>query len=172
MYSTVLNIPYDVGALRDLAPRILEHQTQNPFHLDENRVDMTQRIFLIKDLPSDLREDIMTVTPLPLDPEIHSVGIETVKKGEKVKLHKDWLMGWNNPLTRKTNIMFNLENETLEIIHDKPEHNKSLKPNQVMILDVTKTHGAEVTKLNKDFLLYTVNLRLSYNETVKLLSHS
>jgi hypothetical protein len=170
MYSTVLNIPYDVGALRDLAPRILEHQTQNPFHLDENRVDMTQRIFLIKDLPADLQEDIMTVTPLPLDPEIHSVGIETVKKGEKVKLHKDWLMGWNNPLTRKTNIMFNLEDEPIEIIHDKTEHNKVLNPNQVMILDVTKTHGAEVTKLNKDFFLYTVNLRLSYDETVKLLS--
>jgi hypothetical protein len=45
-----------------------------------------------------------------------------------------------------------------------------LNPGEVCVLDVTKFHGASKHSLEKDFYLYTVNLRLSYTDTVALLN--
>ena len=170
MYSTVMDWQYDVDAMRKLIDPIQQFKTQNPYHLKEHRNDMDQWIYLLKDFAPELQQQILNSTPLPLDLNEHSVAIETVKQGSKVPLHKDWGMSWTNPLTRKTNVMFNLEDCGIEIIHDKPEHNKWLNPGQLMILDVTKQHGANTTSLNKDFVLYTVNLRRTYSDTVELLN--
>lgn len=170
MYSTVMDWQYDVDAMRQLIEPIQQFKTQNPYYVEEHRGDMDQWIFLLKDFAPALQQQILDATPLPLDVNEHSVAIETVKHGSKVPLHKDWGMSWNNPLTRKTNVMFNLEDTAIEIIHDKPEYNKWLNPGQLMILDVTKQHGANVTSLNEDFVLYTVNLRRTYSDTVELLN--
>lgn len=171
MYSTILSWDYDVGAMRELIEPISNFRTENPFHQSGDTGDyMAQHIFLLRDMPLALQNQIVEATPLPLNVEEHSVAIETVKADKKVDLHNDWLMGWKNPLTRKTNIMFNLEDEPLEIIHDDASHNKSLNPGELMILDVTKQHGANKHNLDRDFYLYTVNLRLSYKDTVEMLS--
>ena len=171
MYSTILNWQYDVGAMRELIEPISNFRTENPFHQSGDTGDyMAQHIFLLRDMPLALQIQIVEATPLPLNVEEHSVAIETVKADKKVDLHNDHLMGWKNPLTRKTNIMFNLEDEPLEIIHEDASHNKSLNPGELMILDVTKSHGANKHNLNRDFYLYTVNLRLSYKDTVEMLS--
>ena len=170
MFSTVLKWDYDVFAMRQLVKPIREFKEASAYNVVEDRVDMDQHIFLLRDMPQSLQQQIVDATPLPLDIAEHSVAIETVKQGSMVKLHQDWLMGWSNPLTRKTNIMFNLEDSPLEIIHKDSEHNKMLNPGEVCILDVTKIHGASKHSLEKDFYLYTVNLRLSYTDTVALLN--
>lgn len=168
MFSTILKWDYDVDAMRQLVDPITQFKEASEFHLVEDRADMDQHIFLLRDMPQSLQQQIIDATPLPLDIAEHSVAIETVKQGTMVKLHQDWLMGWKNPLTRKTNIMFNLEDVPIEIIHKDSAHNKMLHPGEVCILDVTKIHGASLHSLNKDFYLYTVNLRLSYRDTVEL----
>ena len=170
MYSTVLKWNYDVVAMRQLVKPIREFKEASAFNVIEDRVDMDQHIFLLRDMPQSLQQQIVNATPLPLDIAEHSVAIETVKQGSMVKLHQDWLMGWNNPLTRKTNVMFNLEDSPLEIIHQDTEPNRRLNHGQVYVVRVTQFHGASKHSLEKDFYLYTVNLRLSYTDTVALLN--
>jgi len=171
MYSTVLKWDYNVEAMRKLVQPITEFVTTNPFHQKgETGNTMYQHIFLLRDMPMELQSQIVQATPLPLNVEEHSVGIETVHPGEKVTLHQDWLMGWDNPLTRKTNVMFNLGDIPLEITHDDSSHDKLLHPGELMILDVTKMHGANQHTLDRDFVLYTVNLRMTYEDTVEMLN--
>ena len=85
MYSTILSWEYDVGAMRELIEPISNFRTENPFHQSGDTGDyMAQHIFLLRDMPLALQNQIVEATPLPLNVEEHSVAIETVKADKKV----------------------------------------------------------------------------------------
>ena len=94
------------------------------------------------------------------------MGIETVKPLDKVDLHRDYSMGWQNPFARKCNVMFNLTDVPLHIIHKDSSHDKVLLKDQVLILDVTQIHGADNRHQNESIELLSLNLRMDYNATV------
>ena len=62
--------------------------------------------------------------------------------------------------------MFNLTDTPLHIIHDDVEHNKTLEKNQVLILNVCKQHGADNRLNEQSITLLSLNLRMTYLDTV------
>ncbi len=61
-------------------------------------------ILMFRDLPEDIHVSLCEATGIAIDRDTHSVGIETVKPFDKVDLHKDFSMGWQNPFARKCNV--------------------------------------------------------------------
>lgn len=130
--------------------------------------DMFQDLFMLKDLPPNIIDPIADfIKTIHIDFEEHSGGVETVRANQKVVLHADFGTGFSWKFTRKCNVMFNLEESPIHIIHDNPKYNKDILPGEMMVLNVTKQHGADHRHINHDCHLLTLNLRMDYFDTVK-----
>lgn len=166
VFSTVFDFSYDVDKILSLEEEIYNTTpTEHGFYMHRSDTkDMTQDILMLKDLTC-LEKVNEYVAPILLTPE-HSIGFENVNPNQKVDLHNDFLFSWNNPFTRKANILFNLNNFPVYIIHQDPKHNKYINPQQIMILDVTKQHGCDHKNINQLTKLFTINIRKTYDDTV------
>ena len=177
-FSTVFDFPFE---REDLAQWV-DYICITTYNSKRKGVKQTQssRLSMHDEVPGmfldivmfrDLKEEIHVslseaLAPIKIDRETHSVGVETVKAHRKVDLHKDYQMGDKNPFARKCNVMFNLTDTPLHIIHSKTIHNKTLLKNQVLILDVTKHHGADNRNQHDYIELFSLNLRMDYDTTV------
>ena len=187
MFSTILDWEYDASLMHELVDPLRAFLSDNPWAQVPNRPGcqmkqcepepqwdrkyMNQNIHRLVEFyecEEELLSNVLKATPLPLDPSNnHAVAIEGINPGKKVPLHIDHKMGWQNPMTRHANVLFNIMDTPVLIQHKDPAHNKMLHPQQVMILDTTKLHGAAVNELDEEFLFYTVNLRMEYSDTVQ-----
>jgi hypothetical protein len=166
MYSTVFDFQFDRDELSQWSELVRTTKPNNPHNQHDEVKGMYLDILMFKDLTEDIHVSLCEATGIAIDRETHSVGIETVKPLDKVDLHRDYSMGWQNPFTRKCNVMFNLTDTPLHIIHSKTIHNKTLLKNQVLILDVTKHHGADNRNQHDYIELFSLNLRMDYDTTV------
>lgn len=166
-YSTVFDFEFDREKLSQWSELIRTTKPNNLYHQHDEVPGMFLDILMLKDLDEDVHVSLSeALAPINIDRETHSVGIETVKPHKKVDLHKDYSMGWQNPFARKCNVMFNLTDTPLHIIHDDVSQNKTLEKNQVLILNVCTQHGADNTTQTQSVELLSLNLRMDYNETV------
>ena len=84
MYSTILSWDYDVGAMRELIEPISNFRFGKSFSSKETFGRLwAQHIFLLRDMPLALQNQIVEATPLPLNVEEHSVAMETVKRTKR-----------------------------------------------------------------------------------------
>ena len=167
-YSTVFDFPFDRTELSQWSELIKNTTPDDNLYSQHDDVKgMFLDILMFKDLPEDINVSLCEATGIAIDRDTHSVGIETVKPFDKVDLHRDFSMGWQNPFARKCNVMFNLTDTPLHIIHDKSEHDKWLLKDQVLILDVTKMHGADNRHQSESIELLSLNLRMTYSDTVE-----
>jgi len=169
MFSKIYNFKYNVDELLSLEEEVLNTTpADHGYFMHRNDTpDMTQDILMLKDLTCiDKVNEILN--PIEILPE-HSIGFEHVRPNQIVQLHQDFLTGWVNPFTRKSNIIFNLNNFPVYIIHEDPTHNKYIHPQQILVLDVTKKHGCDHKEINQLTKLFTLNIRKTYNDTVEYL---
>ena len=165
-YSTVFDFAFDRAKLSQWSELVRTTKPKNPYHQHDEVKGMYLDILMFKDLTEDIHVSLCEATGIAIDRETHSVGIETVKPLDKVDLHRDYSMGWQNPFARKCNVMFNLTDVPLHIIHKDSSHDKVLLKDQVLILDVTQIHGADNRHQNESIELLSLNLRMDYNATV------
>ena len=166
-YSTVFDFEFDTDKVSQWSEYIRETTPKTKWLMHEEVPGMFLDILMFKDLHEDIHVSLSeALAPINIDRDAHSVGIETVKHHKRVDLHKDYSMGWQNPFARKCNVMFNLTDTPLHIIHDDVEHNKTLEKNQVLILNVCKQHGADNRLNEQSITLLSLNLRMTYLDTV------
>jgi|TARA_A100001011_G_scaffold147196_1_gene155346 hypothetical protein len=167
-YSTVFDFSFNRDSLSQWSDYVKNTSPNTKWLQHDEAPGMFLDILMFKDLSEDIHVSLSeALAPINIDRETHSVGIETVKPSNIVELHQDFAMGWQNPFARKCNVMFNLTDTPLHIIHDKEEHNKILLKDQVLLLDVTKMHGADNRHQSESIELLSLNLRMTYSDTLE-----
>lgn len=167
-YSSIFKWDKPITGLDSVIKLLRNFDLQTDLKQKRSSTDMYQDLFMFEDLPKEIMHPILDfVDPIDIDITEHSGGIETVKANQKVHLHADYGFGFVWKFTRKCNIMFNLENRPIHIIHDIPKYNKDIMPGEMMVLNVCKQHGADHTLVDKDCNLLTLNLRMDYFQTVE-----
>ena len=105
-YSTVFDFPFDRTELSQWSELIKNTTPDDNLYSQHDDVKgMFLDILMFRDLPEDIHVSLCEATGIAIDRDTHSVGIETVKPFDKVDLHRDFSMGWQNPFARKCNVM-------------------------------------------------------------------
>lgn len=171
-YSTVFKLDYDADSLLKWRDSIMMHTDakHNKWvleHIDLNAMTIDQMPFRI--MPDALHEEVsQAVAPIHIDQAEHCCSIERLKPNSKVDLHIDYAMNFSaGPLVRKTNVLFNLSARPCHIIHEQESENKSFSKGEILILNVTKSHGADNSDCDEWIDLFGLNLRMTYSDTVE-----
>lgn len=170
--STVISFDYDVELLSKWRTVIMEHQDpkHNGWVLEHLNLDaMTIDQMPFKIMPDALYEDVAkSVAPINIIKDEHCCSIERLKPNTRVDLHIDHAMNFSaGPLVRKTNVLFNLSDRPCHIIHEQESENKSFSKGEILILNVTKSHGADNSDCDEWIDLFGLNLRMTYSDTVE-----